>query len=68
MKPNVYNNNINTIKKRRPQMKTIDELKQGECQIITKQGKVFKGFYSEEYEAVFFTIPSNYEIIGYIQD
>jgi hypothetical protein len=49
-------------------MKTIDELKQGECQIITKQGKVFKGFYSEEYEAVFFTIPSNYEIIGYIQD
>jgi len=49
-------------------MKTIEQLKHGECTIITKQGKTFHGFYSDEYQCVFFAIPSTYEIIGYIQD
>ena len=49
-------------------IKTITELKHGECQIITDKGKIFHGFYSEECHCVFFAIPSNYKIIGYIQD
>ena len=48
-------------------LKTIEELKNGECQVITDKGKTFHGFYSEEYKCVFFAIPSTYEIIGYIQ-
>ena len=49
-------------------MKTIEELKHGDCQVITEGGKVFHGFYSEEHNCVFFAIPSNYKIIGYIQN
>lgn len=49
-------------------MKTIHELKEGDCQVITKQGKTFHGSYSEEFQCVFFAIPSTYEIIGYSQD
>lgn len=49
-------------------MKTIEELKNGDCQVITDKGKTFHGFYSEEYNCVFFAIPSTYKIIGYIQD
>jgi hypothetical protein len=49
-------------------MKKIEELKHGECKVITKQGKEFHGFYNEKFNCVFFAIPSTYEIIGYIQD
>ena len=45
----------------------IEDLKDGECQVITEGGKIFHGHYSEEYQCVFFAIPSTYEIIGYIQ-
>jgi len=51
-------------------MKTIDELKHGECTVITKYThgtKEFHGFYSDEFQCVFFCIPSTYEIIGYRQ-
>lgn len=48
--------------------RTIEELKHGDCQVVVKGGKIFHGFYSEEYNCVFFAIPSTYEIIGYIQD
>lgn len=49
-------------------LKQIEDLKEGECKVITKQGKIFHGYFSEEYPCVFFAIPSNYEIIGYIQE
>lgn len=48
-------------------MKTIDELKQGDCQVITNYGQ-FHGYFSKEHKCVFFAIPSHYEILGYIQD
>lgn len=51
-------------------MKTIDQLHHGDCIVVTKYihgQKEFHGFYSDEYECVFFAIPSTYEIIGYIQ-
>ena len=47
-------------------MKTFKELKQGKCKVVTDHG-IFEGFYSEKYPCVFFTIPSHYKIIGYIQ-
>ena len=49
-------------------MKKIEELREGDCQVVTKQGKIFHGYFSEKYPCVFFAIPSTYEIIGYIQD
>ena len=49
-------------------LKTFDELKEGKCKVVTKQGKIFSGIYSEEFNNVFFAIPSTYEIIGYYQD
>jgi hypothetical protein len=51
-------------------MKTIEELKEGDCTVITKNGgniKEFHGSYSEKWNCVFFAIPSTYEIIGYLQ-
>lgn len=49
-------------------LKTIEQLKDGKLQVVTKQGKIFTGSYSKEHQCVFFAIPSTYEIIGYIQD
>jgi hypothetical protein len=49
-------------------LKTIQELKDGECQVVTEQGKIFEGHYVSEYPAVFFCIPATYNIIGYYQD
>ena len=52
-------------------MKKFEELKEGNCTVIAKKGdttKEFQGYYSEKYPAVFFTIPSTYTILGYIQD
>jgi len=54
-------------------LKSIKELKEGKCQVLTKnkfdgKEKIFDGTYSAEYPAVFFAIPSTYEIIGYYQD
>jgi hypothetical protein len=54
-------------------LKSIKELKDGKCQVLTKskingKEKIFNGTYSAEYPAVFFAIPSTYEIIGYYQD
>lgn len=47
-------------------MKSVKELKEGNCIVITEYGR-FNGYFSEEYKSVFFTIPSNYKIIGYEQ-
>ena len=52
-------------------LKAIEELKEGSCQVVTNYihgEKIFNAYYKEKYSCVFFTIPSNYEIIGYIQD
>lgn len=52
-------------------LKTIEELKHGKCQVVTKyiHGiKIFDGFYDSKYPCVFFAIPSTYEVIGYIQE
>ena len=55
------------------ELKRIEELKEGKCQVLTKnkfngKEKIFDGTYSAEYPAVFFAIPSTYEIIGYYQE
>ena len=47
-------------------MKTIEQLKEGKCTVITDHGE-FSGSYSDEYNCVFFAIPAHYEILGYIQ-
>jgi len=52
-------------------MKTINELIEGDCIVIARAGndtREFHGSYSNEFQCVFFTIPSTFEIIGYIQD
>lgn len=52
-------------------LKTIEQLKDGDCTVITKfnnQTKEFHGSFSEKFKCVFFAIPSSYEIVGYIQD
>lgn len=52
-------------------IKQIGELKNGDCQVLTKDTfgeKTFSGTYSESYRCVFFAIPSTCEIIGYYQD
>jgi hypothetical protein len=54
-------------------MKTIEQLKNGDCTVITeniyhKTTKEFHGSYSDEFQCVFFAIPDSYKIIGYIQD
>lgn len=54
-------------------LKSITELEEGKCQVLTKskidgKEKIFSGTYSAIYRAVFFAIPSTYEIIGYYQD
>lgn len=51
-------------------LKTIEELHEGDCKVITKYEhgkKEFHGYYSKEHNCVFFAIPSTYEIIGYVQ-
>lgn len=51
-------------------IKQFKELKEGNCTVIVKDDnniKEFEGFYSEEFKAVYFTILSHYEIIGYLQ-
>jgi hypothetical protein len=51
-------------------MKTINDLHEGECVVITQYihgVKEFHGYYSEKYQCVFFAICSTYEIIGYKQ-
>lgn len=48
----------------------IDELKSGSCVVIAKSGdnvKRFPGIYDSSLKKVFFTIPSNYEVTGYLQ-
>jgi hypothetical protein len=55
------------------ELKRIEELKEGKCQVLTKskingKEKIFAGTYSAEYPAVFFAIPSTYEIVGYYQE
>lgn len=47
-------------------MKNKNELINGECKVVTDNG-VFDGYYDATFEKVFFTIPSSYEIIGYLQ-
>lgn len=52
-------------------MLKIEELNDGDCLVIAKNGnttKEFKGVYSEDLKVVFFTIPSYYEVIGYRQN
>jgi len=54
-------------------LKQIGELKEGKCQVLTKskfdgKEKIFDGTYVAKYPAVFFAIPSTYEIIGYYQE
>jgi hypothetical protein len=48
-------------------LKTINELKNGACVVVTEHGN-FEGHFKSEYPAVFFTIPAHYKILGYIQD
>ena len=55
------------------ELKRIEELKEGKCQVLTKnkfngKEKIFDGTYSAKYPAVFFAIPSTYEIVGYYQE
>jgi hypothetical protein len=47
-------------------MKTINELIHGECTVVTDHGN-FHGSYNSQLKCIFFAIPSNYQIIGYIQ-
>ena len=49
-------------------LKTIEELKDGDCIVITADKEEYHGSYSSELELVFFCIPQDKEIIGYIQD
>ena len=49
-------------------LKQIEDLKEGKCKVITKQGKVFHGYFRKSLNCVFFAIPSTYKIIGYIQE
>lgn len=51
-------------------LKTIDDLKPGDCIVIAKcydKIKEFHGIYSQDFQCVFFAIPDYYEIIGYKQ-
>ncbi len=52
-------------------MKKIQELKEGKCTVIANnvaENKEFEGYYNSNLNLVFFTIPSTYQIVGYIQD
>lgn len=52
-------------------MKTVEELKDGECVVVARHDvtiKRFKGVYDETLKVVFFTIPYYYGVIGYEQD
>lgn len=49
-------------------LKQVNELQEGDCIVITKNNDIIKEFEgSYEFNTVYFTIPSHYEIIGYIQ-
>jgi len=47
-------------------LKQIDDLKEGDLTVVTDHGN-FHGSYNGEYNCVFFAIPANYKIIGYLQ-
>lgn len=49
-------------------LKSMEELKDGKCKVMTKQGKIFDGTFVSKYPAVFFCIPTKYQVIGYYQD
>lgn len=52
------------------ELKQIEQLKEGNCKVITKHihgEKIFDGYYKEKFSCVYFVIPYNYEIVGYIQ-
>lgn len=52
-------------------MKRKEELKEGKCTVIAKNeiGVIeFEGYFNSNFNLVFFTIPSTYQIVGYIQD
>lgn len=52
------------------ELKRIEDLKEGDCQVVascTHGEKIFDGYYKEKFNCVYFVIPSNYEIVGYIQ-
>lgn len=52
-------------------MKTFDEIKKankdGEFFAIGNNGKKYNASYSSKYGCMFFAIPSNVEIVGYIE-
>lgn len=48
-------------------LKSMEELQDGKCKVVTKQGKIFDGTFVSKYPCVFFCIPANYQIIGYLQ-
>lgn len=52
---------------RMSKLKTINELIEGECTVITADGREYHGNYNSRLEVVFFCIPQDKEIIGYIQ-
>ncbi len=59
--------------KNNKELKELKELKEGKCQVLAKnkfdgKEKIFSGTYSAVYPAVFFAIPSSWEIIGYYQN
>lgn len=52
-------------------LKTIHELVDGDCIVVTKLGreiKEYSGCYCDKYQCVFFAIPAEAEILGYKQD
>lgn len=52
------------------QLKTINELKQGECIVVAKyldNEKQFNATYDEKLKVAFFIMPERYNILGYIQ-
>ncbi len=47
-------------------MLCFEDLHDGPCIVVTDRGN-FSGHFASEYPAVFFAIPSHYQILGYIQ-
>ncbi len=48
-------------------MKSLKELIDGKCMVITEDGKQYNGFYNKKLEVAFFCIPAHKKVIGYIQ-
>lgn len=49
------------------ELKQANQLKDGDCVVVTERKK-YNGFYNSEFGVVYFCIPDGEKIIGYIQE